>query len=163
MLSQWPYASYFRTGNLNILFELSLGLVLAQAVHHRTTKLISAGILVLMIAITYSPIISSGLPGIMLPAASLIALQARTMETRIISWTLCALLTATANTGISILRLPDLSAVDKLIITAAASAPLFGLALLQLKLWPMRPVGTWMYPLYPIHLLLLGLLPLIWA
>ncbi|WP_271412286.1 TraX family protein [Pseudomonas sp. Q1-7] len=162
ILSQWPYASYFRADNLNILFELSLGLVLAQAIHHRTPKLIAAGILVLMIAITYSPILSSGLPGIILPAASLIALQARTMETRIISWALCALLTATANAGISILRLSELAPLDKVIIAVAALAPLLGLMLLQLQIRPLRQVGTWMYPLYPTHLLLLGSVSVAW-
>lgn len=45
MLSQWLYSRYFDNGYLNILFVLALGLLIAQAVHHRTPRLVASGFL----------------------------------------------------------------------------------------------------------------------
>jgi hypothetical protein len=156
LLSQWSYSSYFENGRLNILFTLVLGLVVAQAAHHRMPRLIAAGVVALVIALTYRPLLSYGMTGVLLPGALLFALQARRPETMVASWSIAALLAATANAGGSILLLSDLSDGDQAAIATAALAPVFGLALLRIQVRPLRPVGTWMYPLYPIHLLLLS-------
>lgn len=156
LLSQWPYSRYFNNGHLNILFVLALGLVIAQAVHHRTTKLFAGGILVLVTAIAYRPVLSYGLAGVLLPAALISALRAGKLEIKVASWSLCALLAAIANVGGSILLLPNLPAIDCAVIAAAALAPVLGLTLLQIQVRPLRPVGNWLYPVYPIHLLLLS-------
>ena len=156
ILSQWPYSRYFDNGHLNILFVIALGLVIAQAVHHRTPRLILGGILALMTTIALRPILSYGVAGVLLPTALVIALQARELEIKIVGWSLSALLAAIANVGSSILLLPDLSTMDHAVITAAALAPAIGLTLLQIQVRPLRSVGNWLYPVYPIHLLLLS-------
>lgn len=156
ILSQWPYSRYFDNGHLNILFVIALGLVIAQAIHHRTPGLILCGILALLITIALPPILSYGVPGVLLPTALVIALQARTLEIKIVIWSLSALLAAIANVGSSILLLHDLPPMDHAVITAAALAPVLGLTLLQIQVRPLRSVKGWLYPLYPIHLLLLS-------
>ncbi|MEE4127591.1 TraX family protein [Pseudomonas viridiflava] len=156
ILSQWPYSRYFDNGHLNILFVIALGLVIAQAMHHRTPGLILCGILALLITIALRPVLSYGVAGVLLPTALVIALQARKLEIKIVSWSLSALLAAIANLGSSILLLHDLPPMDHAVITAAALAPLLGLTLLQIQVRPLRSVKGWLYPLYPIHLLLLS-------
>ena len=64
--------------------------------------------------------------------------------------------------GAGILLLPDLPAKALAGISVAALAPLLGLALLQARVRSIKPVGKWMYPIYPIHLLLLSSLSLAW-
>lgn len=163
LISQQPYSRFFESNYLNILFTLGLGLVIAQAVHHRTPSLIISGVVALAIATAYRPILSYGLAGVLLPAILLAALQARVIETRIVTWSTAALIAVLANTGAGIMLLPDLPARALASISAAALAPLLGLALLQFRLRSIRPVGTWMYPIYPIHMLLLNSLSITWA
>ncbi|AEA82547.1 TraX family protein [Stutzerimonas stutzeri DSM 4166] len=163
LISQQPYSRFFESNYLNILFTLGLGLVIAQAVHHRTPSLITAGVVALAVATAYRPILSYGLAGVLLPAVLLAALQARVIETRIVTWSTAALIAVLANTGAGIMLLPDLPARALASISAAALAPLLGLALLQFRLRSIRPVGTWMYPIYPIHMLLLNSLSITWA
>ncbi|MGY8829200.1 MAG: TraX family protein [Pseudomonadales bacterium] len=162
LISQPPYSRFFEGNYLNILFTLGLGLVITQAAHHRTPALITAGISALVIAAVYKPILGYGLAGVLLPVALLAALQVRELETRIATWSLAALITAIANAGAGILIMSDLPAKAQAGICAAALAPLLGLALLQFSIQSIRPVGTWMYPIYPIHLLLLSSLSLAW-
>jgi hypothetical protein len=107
--------------------------------------------------------LSYGLAGVLLPAVLLAALQTRVIDTRIITWSLATLIAVLANTGAGILLLPDLQARALASICAAALAPLLGLALLQVRVQSIRPVGTWMYPIYPTHMLLLSSLSLTWA
>ena len=126
ILSQWPYSRYFDNGHLNILFVIALGLVIAQAMHHRTPGLIFSGILALMTTIALRPVLSYGVTGVLLPPALVIALQARKLEIKIVSWSLSALLAAIANVGSSILLLPDLPTMDHAVIIAAALAGVWG-------------------------------------
>ncbi|WP_312513198.1 TraX family protein [Stutzerimonas nitrititolerans] len=162
LISQQPYSRFFEGNYLNILFTLGLGFLIAQAVHQRTATLIAAGAVALAITVAYRPIVSYGLAGVLLPAALLAALQARVIETRIVTWSAAALLAVLANTGAGILLLPDLPAKALAGISVAALAPLLGLALLQARVRSIKPVGKWMYPIYPIHLLLLSSLSLAW-
>ncbi len=162
MLSQWPYSTYFGNGYLNILFVLAPGLLIAQAVHHRTPKLIASGFLALVAAIVYHSVLSYGVAGVLLPAALITALKARELSIKIASWSLSALLAVIANVGGSILLLPDLPAIDLAVIAAAALAPALGLTLLQVQVRPLHSVGSWLYPVYPIHLLLLSSLSIAW-
>lgn len=162
LISQQPYSRFFEGNYLNILFTLGLGLVIAQATHHRTVALIPAGIAALVITVVYRPILSYGLAGVLLPAALLAAIQARSTDIRIVTWSVAALLAVLANTGAGILLLPDLPARALAGISAAALAPLLGLTLMQARVRPLFAVGTWMYPIYPIHLLLLSSLSLAW-
>lgn len=162
LISQQPYSRFFEVNYLNILFTLGLGLVIAQAVHQRTATLIAAGAVALAITVAYRPIVSYGLAGVLLPAALLAALQARVIETRIVTWSAASLLAVLANTGAGILLLPDMPAKALAGISVAALAPLLGLALLQARVRSIKPVGKWMYPIYPLHLLLLSSLSLAW-
>ncbi|MFU3684656.1 TraX family protein [Pseudomonas aeruginosa] len=163
LISQQSYSRFFEGNYLNILFTLGLGLVIAQAAYHRTAVLIAAGVTALAIAAVYRPILSYGLAGVLLPVVLLAALQAREFETRIAIWSLAALVAAVANASASVLLLRDLPPAAQAGISAAALAPLFGLALLQARVRTVTPVGTWMYPVYPIHLLLLSSLSIAWA
>lgn len=163
LISQQPYSRFFEGNYLNILFTLGLGLVITQAFHHRTPSLFAAGIVALAIAAAYRPILSFGLAGVLLPVGLLAALQARELETRIATWSLAALIAAVANAGAGVLILRDLPPAAQVGISAAALAPLLGLALLHVRIRSIKPVSTWMYPIYPIHLLLLSSLSIAWA
>lgn len=162
LISQQPHSRFFEGNYLNILFTLGLGLVIVQAVHHRTPTLIYAGVTALAVAAVCRPILSYGLAGVLLPVVLLTALQARELETRVATWSLAALISAIANAGAGILIMSDLPAKAQAGICAAALAPLLGLALLHFRVRSIRPVSTWMYPLYPIHMLLLSSLSLAW-
>ncbi|HEJ1237152.1 TraX family protein [Pseudomonas aeruginosa] len=163
LISQQPYSRFFEENYLNILFTLGLGLVITQAIHHRSPSLICAGIAALAIASAYRPILSFGLAGVLLPAALLTALHARELETKIVTWPLAALVAAVANAGANVLILGDLPPAAQAGISAAALAPLFGLLLMQAHIRTVTPVGVWMYPVYPIHLLLLSSLSIAWS
>ncbi|UUY09013.1 conjugal transfer protein TraX [Pseudomonas sp. J452] len=163
LISQQPYSRFFEGDHLNILFTLGLGLVITQAIHHRKPTLIAAGITALVIAVVYRPILSFGLCGALLPAVLLLAIQARSEAAVSATWPLAALLAVLANTGSGLLLWTDLPVTAQTGIATAALAPILGLALLQIRLRLVWPVGTWMYPIYPGHLLLLGLLPLAWV
>ncbi|WP_449106297.1 TraX family protein [Pseudomonas mohnii] len=163
MLSQWPYSRFFDNGNLNIFFTLALGLLIAQAAHHRTLRLIAGGFLALALAIAYRPALGYGVTGVLLPVALMFALKAQGLESRIAGWSLAALLAVLANGGLQILLLSDQQFSDQTVIAVAAIAPQLGLLLLQVRVRPLRPVGSWLYPLYPIHLMILKSLSIAWT
>lgn len=163
MLSQWPYSRFFDNGNLNIFFTLALGLLIAQAAHHRTPRLIAGGLLALALAIAYRPALGYGMTGVLLPVALMFALKAQGIESRIASWSLAALLAVLANGGLQILLLSDQQLSDQTVIAVAAISPPLGLLLLQVRVRPLRSVGSWLYPLYPIHLMILKSLSIAWT
>ncbi|SDS09759.1 TraX protein [Pseudomonas asplenii] len=163
MLSQWPYSRFFDNGNLNIFFTLALGLCIAQAAHHRSPRLIAGGLLAFALAIAYRPVLGYGVTGVLLPVALMFALKAQGLESKIASWSMAALLAVLANGGLQILLLSDQQLSDQTVIAVAAIAPPLGLLLLQVRVRPLRPVGSWLYPLYPIHLMILKSLSTAWT
>lgn len=163
ILSQWPYSRFFDNGNLNIFFTLALGLFIAQAAHHKTPNLIACGLLALALAIAYRPALGYGVTGVLLPVALMFALKAQGLESRIASWSLATLLVVLANGGLQILLLSDQQLTDQTVIAVAAIASPLGLLLLQVRVRPLPPVGSWLYPLYPIHLMILKSLSIAWT
>lgn len=85
LISQHPYSKFFESNHLKILFTLGLGLVVVQALNHRTPELITAGVVALAVATAYRPVLSYGLAGVLLPTKLLAALQARVIETKIVT------------------------------------------------------------------------------
>lgn len=137
VISQWPYWLLFEREQGNIMLTLACGLGLICGL--RMTGWRGTLIAVVSIAIPLVIPVSYGLPGVILPAVFLVALQGG----KKVSWALPAAVAAVAQG-------------DLLHAALAAAASVALLALLstrcRARVWP---VGRWAYGYYPAHLLLL--------
>jgi hypothetical protein len=140
VVSQWPYWLLFEREQGNIMLTLACGLGLICGL--RMTGWRGTLIAVVSIAIPLVIPASYGLPGVILSAAFLVALQGG----KKVSWALPAAVAAVAQG-------------DLLHAALAAAASVALLALLstrcRARVWP---VGRWAYGYYPAHLLLLAAL-----
>ena len=148
LASELPYR-WLDNGSLtlNVMPTLTLGLLLAWAVHHRGRAALGLALVVLLVAALGGQWLMYGLPGVLLPAAFVLALRWRG------SWWLAGLLAMAGNLTNGWILHNALQPIALLVLAVAfASAPL-GLALLQARLpWAVRPVGRWGYAFYPLHL-----------
>ena len=162
ILSQPAYAGFFSNGTLNILFTLALGLPIAAAVQHRTPALIVGAVLCLAIAYAYGSVIAYGMWGVLLPAVLVAAIRAQSSDLFQVLAIAAGLVALLAN-GALLAVFRDLTAVQYTQVAAIAGAPLLGLLMLQVQAPAVRPVGRWMYPFYPLHLLVLSSLAIAWS
>lgn len=162
MLSQPAYASFFANGTLNILFTLALGLPIAAAVQHRTPALIVGAVLCVAIGYAYSSVLAYGVWGVLLPAVLVVAINVRDSDLFQVLAIVAGLVALLAN-GALLAVFRDLTAVQYSQVAAIAIAPLLGLLMLQVHVPPVRPVGRWMYAFYPLHLLVLSSLAIVWS
>jgi hypothetical protein len=145
-ISELPYRSISTSGLFNVMVTLSLGLIIAWGVHHRT--LLSGVFALTAAAVAYSikdPLMY-GFYGALVPAAVLIAIKKPG-----VLWLLPAILCLLSNTrGSAASRALDLELYSLLAFSAAFAAPLIGLWLLRtnlaFKVWPVRQWGYWFYP-----------------
>jgi hypothetical protein len=140
VVSQWPYWLLFEREQGNILLTLACGLGLISGI--RMPGWDGTLIAIVSIAIPLVIPVSYGLPGVLLPAAFLVALQ----NAKQASWALPAAVAAVAQGDL-------LHAA----LAAAASIALLGMlsGRLNAQVWP---VGRWAYAYYPAHLLVLAAL-----
>ncbi|MBX9818252.1 MAG: conjugal transfer protein TraX [Burkholderiaceae bacterium] len=140
LISQWPYWLFFEREQGNIMLTLACGLGLICGL--RMTGWRGTLIAVASIAIPLVIPVSYGLPGVLLPAAFLVALQNAKQS----SWALPAAVSAVAQG-------------DLLHAAIAAVASTVLLAMLSGRVnAQVCPVGRWAYAYYPAHLLLLAAL-----
>ena len=158
-LSQLPFVRYFQNGELNILVTLSLALPVAVAAHHLTKRAMFFGALSFVIAILLGDYISYGLIGVLLPAVLVRTLKASNADTKNIWAFLSCLFAILANTKLIVLfQFSQLALSSQCKLTIAGLSPLLGLYLLSKRdlLRPVPVVGSWLYAVYPLHLLLLA-------
>ncbi|MEE1926332.1 TraX family protein [Pseudomonas sp. 148P] len=140
------------SSTLNVMPTLALGLLVAWGVHLRTRAASLLALVAVIVATAASPWLMYGLPGVLLPAALLVALR----DGRLL-W-LAGLLAVAGNLTNNWLLQHPLQPVSLLVMfTAFVSVPL-GLGLLRRK-EPARipPVGRWGWWFYPLHLALIKL------
>lgn len=162
MLSQPTYAKFFENGMLNILFTLAVGLPIAAAVQHRTPALIVGALVCTAVAYAYGSVLAYGTWGVLLPAVLVVAMRVRDSELFQVMAIVSGIVALLAN-GALLAVLRDLTPVQYSQVAAIAVAPLLGLLVLQVKAPPVRPVGRWMYAFYPLHLLILSSLAIVWS
>lgn len=140
VVSQWPYWLLFEREQGNIMLTLACGLGLICGL--RMTGWRGALIAIASIAIPLVIPVSYGLPGVILPAAFLVALQGG----KKVSWALPAAVAAVAQGDL-------LHAA----LAAAASIALLGMlsARCHMRVWP---GGRCAYGYYPAHLIILAAL-----
>nr|WP_314873003.1 TraX family protein [uncultured Pseudomonas sp.] len=152
VLSEGPYR-WLDNGSqtLNVIPTLTLGLLLAWATHHRQTLACLLGLSAALTAAWYSDYLMYGLPGVLLPAAILIARRFGGA-----SWLLpCALAVAGNMTNSWLGAHPSEPIALVILSTAALSLPI-GLCLARQERWQVPRVGRWGYAFYPLHLALIG-------
>ncbi|MGE7991098.1 TraX family protein [Pseudomonas sp. NPDC089554] len=149
LLSEGPYR-WLDSGSqtLSVMPTLTLGLLLAWAVHHPQTLARVAGVGVLALAALCSERLMYGLPGVLLPAACLLALQQGGR-----GWLLAAALAMSGNLTNSWLFGHLSQPFTWLVLVTAALALPLGKGLLGCDGWRVPPVGRWGYGFYPLHLL----------
>jgi hypothetical protein len=161
VLTHQVHSSFFEEPNLNVMFTLALGLVVARAVQHRTRSSIAAGVGALVIALIFAITgkamgagLLYGIPGVLLPATLVMALRAKDFEGLIVSAGLAAAFSLAGNTTVwNFVYLDQLQAGTLALMAMAAAAPVIGLLVLRSPApSSTRPVGQWMYLFYPIHL-----------
>lgn len=148
LLSEVPYR-WLDNGSmtLNVMPTLGLGLLIAWGVHLRTRATAAMALLAATTATLGSEWLMYGLPGVLLPAALLMALK----DGRC-AW-LAGLLAVAGNFTNSWLFQHPLAPVSVMVAGTAFMAVFIGLELLRRE-WPGRvlPVGRWGWWFYPVHL-----------
>lgn len=159
-LSEIPYRLFQpQPDSLNVLPTLALGLLLASAWQAQTRKALLTGMGALVVAILMHRQLMFGLPGVLMPLASLLALS-RPGYWAILPGLLCLagnvwpVLLASARHG---------DPVAYAGIAACVLGPWLGMSLLKTSpLVGVPPMRRWAYAIYPLHfLLLIGLRRLI--
>lgn len=154
VLSEWPYR-WLDNGSLtlNVMPTLSLGLLVAWGVHLRTPSTSLLALVAALLATLGNDWLMYGLPGVLLPAALLMALK----EGRF-AW-LAGGLAVAGNLTNSWLFQHPLAPVSLAVIATAFAAVYLGLELLRRE-WPghVPPVGRWAWVFYPLHLAVIKLL-----
>lgn len=140
VVSQWPYWLLFEREQGNIMVTLACGLGLICGIRMPGWR--GTSIAVVSIAIPLVIPVSYGLPGVVLPAAFLAALQGGRKGL----WALPAAVAA----------LPQ---GDLLHAALAAAASITLLCMMSAR-WPLKawPIGRWAYAYYPGHILVLAAL-----
>lgn len=156
LISEIPHRMLVGTDSatVNILPTLALGLVVAWAVHHRTTSSIVLTVLALAVSLSLERWIMYGVFGVMLPAALLMAIG----RPRLI-WLLPSALCLLANCSPELQRDAIVGELYPLLLVGVLiGAPVLGLWLLGREVNFSTPqVGRWGYWFYPAHLLVLCL------
>lgn len=164
VISELPYRLLRPDADtLNILPTLLLGLLICLSLHYQSRAGVLSAISFSCIAILLNPWLMYGALGALLPAVCLAGL----IYGR--SFVLLAMLLSTScNMSLPtldmLLRLSDahFNLQDGLLLVSAAIAPALGTLLLQQKIsFNIFPVTTWGYWFYPVHLLTLYFIKLI--
>ncbi|WP_349975320.1 TraX family protein [Pseudomonas sp. WHRI 8519] len=151
VLSEGPYRWLdATTQTFSVIPTLTLGLLVAWAVHHPTAAARLIGLVALVIATLGSAQLMYGLPGVLLPSAWLMARSRGG-----VAWLLPCLLAVAGNLTNSWLFEHLLAPVTLLTMAAAALAIPVGCRLLRNDHWPVPAVGRWGYLFYPVHLLVI--------
>ncbi|OLS63567.1 TraX family protein [Pseudomonas putida] len=157
LLSEVPYR-WLDNGSmtLNVMPTLGLGLLIAWGVHLRTRATAAMAFLAAITATLASEWLMYGLPGVLLPAALLMALK----DGRF-AW-LAGFLAMAGNFTNSWLFEHPLAPVSVMVAGTAFMAVFVGLELLRRE-WPGRvlPVGRWGWWFYPVHLAAIKLFSLL--
>lgn len=149
LLSEGPYR-WLDSGSqtLSVMPTLTLGLLLAWAVHHPQALARLAGGAALALAVLFGERLMYGLPGVLLPAACVLALQQGKK-----GWLLGAVLAMAGNLTNSWLYGHLWQPFTWLVLATAALALPLGKGLLGCDGWRVPRVGRWGYGFYPLHLL----------
>lgn len=152
VLSEGPYR-WLDTGSqtLNVIPTLMLGLLLAWAIHHRQALACLLGLSAALTAALFSDHLMYGLPGVLLPAAILIARRYGGA-----GWLLPCALAVAGNVTNSWLRAHPLQPIALVILSTAAMSLPIGLWLARQERWQVSRVGRWGYAFYPLHLALIA-------
>jgi hypothetical protein len=151
VLSEGPYRWLDpATQTFSVIPTLTLGLLVAWAVHHPPASARLIGLGAVLIATGCSAQLMYGLPGVLLPAAWLMARSRGG-----VAWLLPCLLAVAGNLTNSWLFEHLLAPVTLLTMAAAALAIPVGCMLLRHDHWPVPAVGRWGYLFYPLHLLVI--------
>lgn len=157
LLSEVPYR-WLDNGSLtlNVMPTLGLGLLVAWGVHLRSRATTAMAVLAAITATLGSEWLMYGLPGVLLPAALLMALK----DGRF-AW-LAGLLAVAGNFTNSWLFQHPLAPMSMMVAGTAFMAVFIGLELLRRE-WPGRvlSVGRWGWWFYPVHLAVIKLLSLL--
>ncbi|MFK3776401.1 TraX family protein [Pseudomonas sp. NPDC089406] len=149
VLSEAPYR-WLDNGSstLNVIPTLALGLLVAWGVHHSGWLARTGALLAVLLATLFSAQIMYGLPGVLLPAALLLARSRGGW-----CWALACLLAVAGNFTNSWLRGHPLAPIALQVAAMAALAVALGCWLLRQDNRRIPPVGRWGYAFYPLHLL----------
>ncbi|MHC6225706.1 TraX family protein [Pseudomonas sp. X10] len=149
VISELPYR-WLDNGSvtLNVIPTLTLGLLVAWGVHHRTGMAGRVALAAVLVATLASDALMYGVPGVLLPSAFLIAMGRGGLY-----WLLPGLLAVAGNlTNAWVLENASEPFSVMVLASALCSVPL-GAWLLRLddrhRIWP---VGRWGYWFYPLHL-----------
>lgn len=151
VLSEGPYR-WLDTGSqtLNVIPTLALGLVVAWGVHHAQAGARVLGMGAAVFAAVYGEQLMYGLPGVLLPAAVVIAYRHGGA-----AWLLPSLLAMAGNLTNSWLCEHPLQPISLIILSTAAVAIPLGVWLSRQDHWRGARVGRWGYAFYPLHLLVI--------
>jgi len=151
VLSEGPYRWLDpATQTLSVIPTLTLGLLAAWAVWHPQLQARLIGLGALLIATLFSAQLMYGLPGVLLPAALLVARNHGG-----VAWLLTCLLAVAGNLTNSWLFEHLTAPVTVLTMIAALLAIPLGCLLLRCDDRPVPAVGRWGYLFYPLHLLII--------
>lgn len=149
VISEGVYRPISALGTLNVMFTLTLGLLVAWGFQHRNTLSAALAVGAAVAAAWLDERLMYGFLGCLLPAALLLAIKRPGPI-----WLVPALLSVAVNTRSSLwARAMEVDAYSLAVLGTAFLAPLFGLWLLRMPLttgiWPVR---HWAYWFYPVHL-----------
>ncbi|QBF26872.1 conjugal transfer protein TraX [Pseudomonas tructae] len=136
---------------LSVMPTLTLGLLVAWGVHHRRPVMGLLALLALVVGAGAAKWLMYGVPGVLLPAAFVLALRLRG-----VAWLLPGVTAAMANLTDLWLAQHSLHPLALLALGVAFCSAGLGLAMLRLgwrqHIWP---IGRWGYAFYPLHLALI--------
>ena len=151
VLSEAPYRWLDpATQTLSVIPTLTLGLLVAWSVWHPQLQARLIGLAAVLTATVFSAQLMYGVPGVLLPAAWLLARKRGG-----VAWLLPCLLAVAGNLTNSWLFEHPMAPVTLLTVVAAGLAIPVGCLLLRCDHRPVPAVGRWGYLFYPLHLLII--------
>ncbi|BBH46183.1 TraX family protein [Pseudomonas sp. KU43P] len=154
VLSEGPYRWLDAdTQTFSVIPTLALGLLVAWGVQHALVWARLAGLVAMLAGALFGRHLMYGLPGVLLPAAWLMARRFGGL-----SWLLPCLLAVAGNLTNSWLRGHLSAPITLLTMAAALLAIPFGCLMLRIEHWRVPAVRRWGYLFYPVHLLVIKVL-----
>jgi hypothetical protein len=154
LISEVPYRYFYDSETLNVFPSLTLGVVVALGLYHRTLLGLIAAFAGLIVAAVFQKTLMYGFYGVLLPSAFTLAIKKSNASLLgLIPAVLCVVLNSRHGALGRALEMNGFAMAS--LLTAFCSA-IVGLQMLRLPLrLNLIPVGHWAYWFYPGHMLIL--------
>ena len=155
LISELPYQQFLDSDTLNVFPSLTLGLLVALGLYHRTAASLAMAALAVVSAFCFEQVLMYGFFGVLLPAAFVLMMKRPNWPMAAFVPAVICILMNSRYGGLE--RVLSFELYNSLKLLAALSSVFLGVWLLRQRftvaVWK---VGYWGYWFYPAHLIALA-------